>query len=882
MKKTKNENNLYDPPHPKIYYTVYIFDEELEYNQKVKKEGPSINTKLHIQKALVISSFYQFHIEFSEILKAIKKYIEKNIEGFELEKAIHSLVFDIPAPCPGMAKVIYNYFGLYQVEFVLNPINKIPKPGSDLRTVFNLLSIRKVLEILKYIILEVPVIIFCEDKLTLSNVVKSFEELLFPFTYPYPIIPILPKTYFKSLEKLSSFIVGINQKYQSNDKDKEDFFLMNNINLNDKEYIVLSLTEQEPEPIYCKKNVDKNGLLLKDYTKIMEKNIKIEKYKIQDANFPKHYLTKLMKNLNQLFYGKDGTRKNIKDVQNDDIRYQFYYFFTSMLQHYKSFLNTETNKLIQLYSKVESDTIDINDLFKIQDFIYKDDDSIIFYTFFVKTRILKSFIIKNIYPTTIDEKLEVLLLDENIRKKKNKNMIKQLFKENTPFLSTTKFEIRNTELIKISYEDEKMHLSEIINKNEKNFPLLDKDKMDLLYNKKFLGSNAKIKNLYIDFYIECQNMLKDKKFLEGYNNIGYKINLNEELKSNNENYILKLWYLIICYIFKHLDIGEKWMMFNELLKEIQNMSSPYKISIIDQFLSDLMFTTFIKYGDKQMCSLLYRELNDIPCVKEDYLIFTQLHKKFINKKEEFKFTLPKEAILKEKNYNIYNLPKGNKMSIALVTECPNPGCKVKVDLKPAILNFSSMTSDIINYKCSICHEYQKAIITISYGNAYNREDKYQLYTPKFLFYFIKQLGDFNMDDFYIKHTAIFFNIIILFQLRHHSYDFIFPYKERKLTVNNKQYNGFDQENLEEQKVSENKYIYRNPNAHKIKWYENISPDINLNKRRFSKLIPSRRGSVGTFKSFEPLSSAAYFKKNNKKKQKSGFSNLKYSKTINED
>ena len=141
-----------------------------------------------------------------------------------------------------------------------------------------------------------------------------------------------------------------------------------------------------------------------------------------------------------------------------------------------------------------------------------------------------------------------------------------------------------------------------------------------------------------------------------------------------------------------------------------------------------------------------------------------------------------------------------------------------------------------------------------------------------------------MDDFYAKHTVIFFNLIVLFQLRHYSYDFIFPYKERKLIFNNKPYYGFNPEKLEEQKGGENKYIYRNPNANKIKWYENISPALQLKQRRFSKLIPSRRGSVGTFKTFEPLSSAAFFKKN-KKKQKSGFGNngnnvnLKYSKTI---
>ena len=48
-----------------------------------------------------------------------------------------------------------------------------------------------------------------------------------------------------------------------------------------------------------------------------------------------------------------------------------------------------------------------------------------------------------------------------------------------------------------------------------------------------------------------------------------------------------------------------------------------------------------KYGDKEMCSLIYKELNDIPCVKDDYLIFDNLHKKFMNKKGEFENSLPK-------------------------------------------------------------------------------------------------------------------------------------------------------------------------------------------------------------------------------------------------
>ena len=781
-------NNFSDPPHPKIYYTCFIFDEGIKYNQRTKLDGKNVFVNLHTQKALVVSSFFLYYVEFYEILKAIKKCIDNNLIGFELEKVVHSLVFDIPAPTPGMSRVSYDYSSLFKVEFELNQINKIPKPVSDLKTIFNLLNINKVFEILKYIILEVPVIIFCSDKLTLSNVVKTFEELLFPFTYPYSVIEILPKTYYKSLEKLSCFIVGINQKYSN------DFFEVNNINLNDKEYVIVSLSEQDPDYHYFKKNINKYGILLKDYNKPMQKNKMTEKYLIKDVNFPKHYQTKFMKKINRLFNGKSGTQAIINDVLNDDIRYQFYYFFTSMLQHYKTFLINDSQKLLSLYSKVEYDTIDLNDLFKFQEFILKADDSIDFFNFFMSTRIWKNFLIKNIYPSTIDEKLEILLLDENIRKKKNKNMIKSLFKENTPFLETNKFDFKNVENIRIAYDKgEVMYLASIQPETQKNFPLLNKQKMESLYKQNFLMSNSKVKNLYKDFYKECLNILKEKKFLEGYNNIGYKINLSDELKTNQENFILKLWFLLICYVFKYLDNGEKWIIFNELLKEIQTMTIPYKTLIFDHFFTYLMFSTFIEYGDKLMCSLIYKELGDIACVKEDYLIFTQLHKKFMSKKEGFKFTLPKKTVLKERNFNLYNLPKGNKITIAIVGTCSERTCRVKVDLKNAILSFRSMQTDEIKYTCNICHKMQNAKVTVSTGNSPNDENYYQLYTPKYLFYYIKNLGDFNMNTFYMKHPEIFFNLIIYFQLRIHSYEFLFPYKDIK------QYPGFDPKKQEKPK-----------------------------------------------------------------------------------
>ena len=859
------------PPHPKIYYSCYVFNEEIDYNQKTKKEGEFATIKLNTQKALVISSFYQFHAEFFEIMKGIKKWVQ-SLAGLDLEKVIHSLVFDIPSPCPGMTRVKYNYSQFIEFQFELNSINKIPKAGSDLKVIFDVLGIRNVLEILNYVVLEVPVIVFCVDKYILANTVKSLEEFIFPFSYPYSVIEILPKVYYKSLEKLSCFIVGINQKYTNG------FFEDNNIRIEDRNYLIVTLSEQEPHYTFHRKSPDKYGIILKDFNKVIKKEGEDSQKLLnvlKEITFPKHYLSKIMKNLNQLFHDKNGIKNNINDIENDDIRFKFYYFFISMLQHYKNFLINDKTKLIELYSKVESDSIELNDLFKFQDFI-RSDDSFEFFNQFMLTRIWKNFLIKNLYPSTIEDKLDVILMDEIITKKKNKNMIKQLFKENTPFLETLLFDIKKTELISISDSNELLFNDSAQNNTQDQLLLLNNDKLNLLY-QYYLESNQKVKNLYAEFYDTCQCILKERRFSEKYTSIGYNINIYKELKPNNENYVIKLRILLICYTFKDLDKGEKWVMFNELLKEIQNiLNFERKKSIIDSFLANVMFTTFIKYGDKNMCSLLYKELLVIPCVKDNYLIFTQLHKKFINRKDEFKLPLPKETILKERNYNLFDSQE-NKLCMKIILICGCKNCKLPLDMVPTITTYSSTNYNEISFKCLVCHTKITARFSVSILSLNNQtKDKtYILYTPKALFNFIKSIGDFNVNTFYKEHPAVFFNLMILFQTHGNNYSFLFPYKE-------KNYIGFNPKNLEIEKTDDKKYVNKRVSLGANKWYEKCDfPENRYRQKRYTKLLSSKK-TAGDFKTFEALNPTSFFQKDFSKKQKKKFNSaLKRAKTLNE-
>ena len=780
-----------------------------------------------------------------------------NLIDFNLKDAIHDLVFDIPSPTPGISKVVYDFYGLCKVEFCLNPINKIPLPGADLKLLFKYFSMSAITEILKYVLLEIPILFFCQDKFTLVNVVKSFVEIILPFKYQYPVIPILPKIYYRSLERFTCFIAGINRKYT------EEFFVKNgNVNLNNKDYVIVNISYSEGNEInqnskfsLIKKSTEKYNIILQDPKKNIVDNSVINYSKdIESIRLPKYYLQKLIKNLNQLFYEKTNTFKNIYDVNVEDIAFSFYYYFTAVFMHIDSFLISDETTLINNYSKVENDTIKISELFKIDEFIAKEEESNMdFFGYFItKTKIWRNFIIKKLYPMTIDEKLEILLFDEMIRWKKNKK-IQQLINLGTPFLNSKNFDITKSEKIKSNNSMKKnnrnssQRISQVIN----NFPLLN-DTDSLKKFNDYLKSDKKIKNLYQEYYLTCINLLKDKKVQECYNS-----NITDNIKPDNEKYGFKLWTLILCYNFKNLNVGERWPLFNELLSQIKQMLPMGKIKNLDPFLSDLLFNTIIKYGDKEMVSLLYKELNEVPCVGEDYLIFLQLISKFIRKNDVFKISLPKLTTLKERNYNILNLRSGTKLGIVLIEFCSQ--CKLCINLKPILLNSSGLNTDKLMAKCLICHNERPANVTITFGEE-KKDKKMELFTPKYLYNYMRNLGEFNSQTFYKEHLEIFLNLIIIFQVYSDNYDFLFPYKTTMASF------GFNPDKLE--KTTEEGYSCEIKKTIKhIKWYEEIEPDknISVNKKRFSKT--AKRGSIVTFNT-NNVSSASFFE-NQKKNQKSG-------------
>ena len=113
----------------------------------------------------------------------------------------------------------------------------------SLADIFKYFSIDDIIKIFKYILYEIPLLFFSEDKSLLSLFIDTFLTVLSPFKYIFPHISVLPKKLYGLIHSEQKFIFGIPQNYS------ETFFENNNIEL-DKTIVVINISfDQKKNPI---------------------------------------------------------------------------------------------------------------------------------------------------------------------------------------------------------------------------------------------------------------------------------------------------------------------------------------------------------------------------------------------------------------------------------------------------------------------------------------------------------------------------------------------------------------------------------------------------------------------------------------------------------
>ena len=285
----------------KIYYTCYLFYEKLKDYQKcleIKCNGDkgknliSISNIL-IPKVICLSSFSPFIAQSKTILHYLKQNIDNynfiklignnydlpslnNSENnFPIEKIIEGLIYNLPGLPRANFIIKLNkdnfIFGdnantssskllesESQIIFESSPANRRPKPIINYAVLMKFFRIEEIFEIIKYIILEEPIIFFSQNIQYLTYTIEGLLGLIYPFEYQYPVVSILPEENYSFINIYKCFIFGINDKYS------DDIFVLKGINIDDQKSVNIIIIENRFNTLLNsnEKEKSKNSVIL--------------------------------------------------------------------------------------------------------------------------------------------------------------------------------------------------------------------------------------------------------------------------------------------------------------------------------------------------------------------------------------------------------------------------------------------------------------------------------------------------------------------------------------------------------------------------------------------------------------------------------------------
>ena len=219
-------------------YSIRLFD-KIEINHK----------NYYLPYALSIWSpvnnceaFKTILTEFYRIMKSTNKDITNNsLINYHNLEFIHMIIFltDIILP-PNNTKMVLN-FHFSSIELTFPSMSEIPNNEEYIQLLFDCLEISAIIKLWCSVLCEKHIIFLANQGYLLFAITQGLLSLIFPFTWLYTYIPILPMSLIDYLDSPIPYIIGM---------------LGNTIDINE-------LNEKFPGHVICDLNsstINKNGI----------------------------------------------------------------------------------------------------------------------------------------------------------------------------------------------------------------------------------------------------------------------------------------------------------------------------------------------------------------------------------------------------------------------------------------------------------------------------------------------------------------------------------------------------------------------------------------------------------------------------------------------
>ena len=844
----------------KIYFTCFLFYEELttyyEILIRIKKHSKTNSGKLrgltselnklirkyYVPKAIVLSSFVPFPDEEKFLLRKILGYVKGMTKGIEsniiipIEKVIEKLVLGIPRPPKGKFYITYknnnciipNNESNYDIK--QRELNQYNYYSYKMHLIF-MFQPDEIIDILKCLLLESPILFFSKNKEKLTNTFETFMCLLSPFEYQYPHVSILPDINAGIIEMANSFAFGINYEWiePNNKEGQKTYFEKLNLNVFNKTIKIVDLDHRILTKYYfpTQRIISFNDLGKKivkdDFSLFITSKEKTDVLKeSQNIEFPSHYTKKFKSRLEELkqnnkIKSSDCNMKFNRIIGED----YFYYFLASIFQNYNKYLfNTEeeTRRICrEINEKNNIDEIPIEHLCKISTYLkeFKDDTS--FFTSFFKTKIFKNFLIRKYLNNDVD-KFIFLHFDETILSKRNhsffKRSVKTEFLESKILQATHCYGVDTTQNFSqeeysfiSTHQDELIYYYQRFNGFLFTYYLFPK----LIYDNKYFQKLYMPPKFFDKFlfqqmqdYQKSVEALEQPKYFKIYDGdliVRHLHNTKNDLAKNEiKNDVLLLWLRVFCLTFYYCLPKEKIIRYVEMLENIK------KAIYLREDILSLLLITLQRYGDDSMVIKFFENFKSFKYNQFSYMS-NKLFAPYIREPPQLKqLSISNSKLLINYFKDKEDVPKTFELNIKKIDyilhhrtfwgdgiegkieklRFENPicsECKKVNPLNKLMTNYKNMTKDI-NLPCLHCKKLVFFNTNVRLGTKFNGDDiNINIYNPYYLYNvistkLIKIYGNkIDLNDLRNIYKDFFWNCILNFKLSGLSCDMLLKYNK---------------------------------------------------------------------------------------------------------
>ena len=892
----------------KIHFTCFKFYESVINYLELSNHINNTNKKdindenlfnkyelFYIPKVICFASLLPFPDEMNKILTNIydlykfQNYKNKCIISYPIEKIIEQIIMSLPIPIMNdydilltfkMNSLMMNltYKEIIFSSYKLRDYHFNKSYDLDMKDIFINNAEETIIYLYKNIILENPILFFCEYKQYLTSTIESFLNILTPLKYVYPCITILPSKFYGLINSQDKFIFGINQRCS------KEFFSNNNIKIN-KNILIVSIekNEQNELKIYFQELLCKEGERMKYILLNLDNNNEVSNQNNNPFNIdlPMKYVKKLaIKLKNYLTNVRNNMKKNIFEnnyVFRCTIINIFQKFLINVLSGYTKYLLKNPNhnyfgfNIFYKNKEKHGDFDIIKEIFNYEEFLLNiPKDNLTFYREFFNTKIFYNFIKEIIYPNNEIDSLKhkyfdfLTFLKKDKVNRKSEAFFEQYQKYKMPFEQT-----KNLKNIKIIVSDDFYFNDselDIINKSDKNkialknyYQLITKKGSNSIKNKAYsikyfifpkllFDDNFFDINYTFQFYrhyidLPSDNPIKQfNTFLEESENeflskccfIIYQSSYNNSSSPNlfelySYDYIELNWLLLCCCSLWYCNSNKELdIRINKIFDVID------KLEYIEEYVLYFIFYSIYKYGDiphfLRIFEIFFRFVG-YNSYSNLLLLFDKLKEGRFNLRNNDKdnnIKIPKRSLIDIKKYEINDKAK-EEIIFNNEQKCEKCGNIMNLndqDISVIINKKIDKTKNISIYKCKKCDKvnlgikinYQVLLVNIKeYKEKLISNGSFNLLLPHLLFIKLKDyLTNLKDNKLDINHIFSNNNIDIL------NYIFYFSLKSLPFDFLFPYENSID--NNEEEKEYFFNYDYIEKKG--IKKFENISPIIN--------------------------------------------------------